>query len=453
MLAAAPSVVPTIPAHQLLVFLLQAGLLLGVALLLALLARRFGLPAIAGELCAGVIAGPSVLSHIAPGLSGWLFPPSAAQLHLLDAAGELGLLLLVGITGMQIDLAMVRRRGRSAGVVGLGALLVPFGAGLVTALLLPGSMSPAAGHTTAFILFIGIALGVSAIPVIAKTLADLRLIDREIGQLIMCAVTIDDIVGWTLLAVVSSLATTGMHASTWVTVAAVPLVLLAGLLIRPLLRTAIARAQRAEGNGPVIALLATLVLLSGAATQALKLEAIFGAFVCGLLVSSCGNLDQARLAPLRDTTLFVLAPLYFATAGLRIDLTTLGRSSVLIAGLCVLAVAIAGKFAGAYLGARLTRLSRWESFALGAGTNSRGVVEVVIAMTGLQLGVINTAMYTVIVLVAVVTSLIAPPLLRYSMARVELSAESRLRADVDASLTPADPAAGASAPAAGPSAP
>src|ERR1700677_2154745 len=101
MLAAAPSVVPTIPAHQLLVFLLQAGLLLGVALLLDLLARRFGLPAIAGELCAGVIAGPSVLSHIAPGLSGWLFPPSAAQLHLLDAAGELGLLLLVGITGMQ----------------------------------------------------------------------------------------------------------------------------------------------------------------------------------------------------------------------------------------------------------------------------------------------------------------------------------------------------------------
>lgn len=442
MLAASSYVVPTIPAHQLLVFLLQAGLLLGVALLLALLGGRFGLPAIAGELCAGVIAGPSVLSHIVPGLSGWLFPASGAQLHLLDAAGEIGLLLLVGITGMQIDLTMVRRRGRSAGVVGLSALLIPFGGGIVTALLLPGSLSPASGHTAAFILFIGIALGVSAIPVIAKTLADLRLMDREIGQLIMCAVTIDDIVGWTLLAVVSALATTGMHASTWATVAAVPLVIAAGLVIRPLLRAAISRVQRAEGNGPLIALLATLVLLSGAATGALKLEAIFGAFVCGLLVGNCGNLDLARLAPLRDTTLFVLAPLYFATAGLRIDLTTLSQASVLISGLCVLAVAIVGKFAGGYLGARITRLSHWESLALGAGTNSRGVVEIVIAMTGRQLGVINTAMYTVIVLVAVVTSLITPPLLRYSMARAELGAESRLRSDVDASLAPADSPAG-----------
>ena len=441
MLAAASYVVPTIPAHQLLVLLLQAGLLLGAALLLALLGRRFGLPAIAGELCAGVIAGPSVLSHLAPALSRWLFPASGAQLHLLDAAGEIGLLLLVGITGMQIDLAMIRRRGRSAGVVGLGALLVPLGAGLVTALLLPASVSPASGHTATFILFIGIALAVSAIPVIAKTLADLRLIDREIGQLIMCAVTIDDIVGWTLLAVLSAMATTGMHVSTWITMAEVPLVILAGLVLRPLLRAAIGRAQQAESNGPLIALLTALILLSGAATQALKLEAIFGAFVCGLLISSCGNLDLARLAPLRDTTLFVLAPLYFATAGLRIDLTALSRASVLLAGICVLAVAIAGKFAGAYLGARLTRLNHWESLALGAGTNSRGVVEVVIAMTGLQLGVINPAMYTVIVLVAIVTSLIAPPLLRYSMARAELGTESRLRAEVDASLAPAAPPA------------
>jgi Kef-type K+ transport system membrane component KefB len=130
----------------------------------------------------------------------------------------------------------------------------------------------------------------------------------------------------------------------------------------------------------------------------------------------------------------VLAPLYFATAGLRIDPSTLSQPSVPIAAVCVLAVAAISKVAGAYLGARITRLSHWEALALGAGTNSRGVVEIVIAMTGLQLGVLNTAMYTIIVLVAIMTSLIAPPLLRYSMARVEYGAEKRLRADVDASL-------------------
>jgi Kef-type K+ transport system membrane component KefB len=433
----ASNVVPSLSSHQLLVFLLQAGLLLAMALLLGMLARRLGMPAIAGELCAGVVAGPSVLSHIAPVLNRWLFPSPGDQLHLLDAAAQLGVLLLVGITGMQMDLAMVRRRGRSAAVVGIGALLVPFGAGIGTALLLPDSVAPDSSHRSAFILFVGVALGVSALPVIAKTLTDLHLLNRDIGQLILCAVTIDDIVGWTLLSVVSAMATSGVHASTWVALAAVPLVIAAGLAIRPLLRVCLGRVQRAEGNGSLTAFLVVAVLLAAAATQALRLEAIFGAFVCGLLISSCGNLDLARLAPLRDTVLFALAPLYFATAGLRIDLSTLSQPTVLISGVCVLAIATTGKFVGAYLGATVTRLSRWEAVALGAGTNSRGVVEVVIAMTGLQLGVLNTAMYTIIVLIAIVTSLIAPPVLQFSMARAEHGAEQRLRVNLDTPLSPA----------------
>jgi Kef-type K+ transport system membrane component KefB len=133
------------------------------------------------------------------------------------------------------------------------------------------------------------------------------------------------------------------------------------------------------------------------------------------------------LAPLRAVVLGVLAPIFLASAGLRMDLTTLVRPEVAALGVSALAVAILGKFAGAYLGARTSRLSGWEALALGAGMNARGVVEVVLAMVGLRLGVLTTATYTVVVLVAVVTSVMAPPVIKFAMARIEPTPEEERR--------------------------
>jgi len=158
------------------------------------------------------------------------------------------------------------------------------------------------------------------------------------------------------------------------------------------------------------------------------MEAVFGAFVAGIVLATAAPAVQEKLAPLRTVTLSVLAPIFLATAGLRMDLTALARPDVLLAALAVLGVAIVGKFVGAYLGARISKLTAWEGLALGAGMNARGVVEVIVALTGLRLGVIDTAGYTVIVMVAVVTSLMAPPLLRFAMNRVEQNDEERLRA-------------------------
>jgi Kef-type K+ transport system membrane component KefB len=168
------------------------------------------------------------------------------------------------------------------------------------------------------------------------------------------------------------------------------------------------------------------VLLGAAATQGLNLEAVFGAFVSGVLIGRSREFDPDKLRPLRTTVLVFLAPVFFATAGLRIDLTELRRPVVLAAAGAVLAVAILGKFAGAYAGARLSRLGHWEAIALGAGMNSRGVIEVIVAMAGLRLGILNSAMYTIIIFIAVVTSLMAPPILRGAMARGEEAAEAGL---------------------------
>jgi len=196
--------------------------------------------------------------------------------------------------------------------------------------------------------------------------------------------------------------------------------------IRMLLRAADRHDRSGEG-GVIVAVVTVLVLLAAAGTQALRLEAVFGAFVCGIVISSCRAVKAAQLAPLRTVVLSVLAPLFFATAGLRMDLTALGRPTVLLTGIGVLLVAIVGKFVGAYAGARLSRIGHWEALALGAGMNARGVIEVIIAMVGLRLGVLSAEVYTIIILVAVVTSLMAPPILRLTMARVEHTAEELLR--------------------------
>jgi Kef-type K+ transport system membrane component KefB len=420
---------PPIEAHDLLIFLLQVGLLLILALLLGRLAVRLKMPAIVGELCAGVILGPSILQQSAPQLAQWLFPPDAEQFHMLDAIGQVGVLLLVGITGAHLDLALVRRRGVAAAKISGFGLVIPLGFGIATGLLLPGSLLGSGTDPVVFSLFLGVAMCVSAIPVIAKTLMDMGLLHRNIGQLTLTAGMVDDAFGWFMLSVVSAMATSGVRAGSVVLSLAylVAVILFAVVVGRPLVAKVFQLAGRSQEAMPTIMTATALIILSAAGTHALGLEAIFGAFVCGILISEYGKPDPARLAPLRTVVLSVFAPIFFATAGLRMDLTALTRVDVLGAAALILAIAIVGKFVGAYIGARTSRLSNWEALALGAGMNARGVVEVIVAMVGLRLGVLNTATYTIIVLVAVVTSLMAPPILRVAMARVEQTEEEDLR--------------------------
>ncbi|WP_328685252.1 cation:proton antiporter [Streptomyces sp. NBC_01261] len=433
MLSAPP--VPPIPAHSLLVFLLQVGLLLVLALLFGRAAARLGLPAVVGELCVGVVLGPTLLGHVPGGLAGWLLPRQPEQFHLLDAAGTLGVLLLVGITGMELDLALIRRRGRAALGISLAGLVLPLGLGLAAGRYVPNSfLGPAVTGRSVFALFLGVAMCVSAIPVIVKTLSDMNLLHRNVGQLTLAAGTIDDVVGWVLLSVVSAMATTGVHPSTvatslmWLAVVAVAATTAGRWLVGWVLRL----TERTTGPGAPAAVVVATVVLCSAATQAMGLEAVFGAFVAGMVLSRSGSPVLARLAPVRAFVMSVLAPLFFATAGLRVDLTALRHPVVLGFALLVLLLAVLGKFTGAFVGARFSRLTKWEALAIGAGMNSRGVIEIVVASVGLRLGVLTTDSYTVVVLVAVVTSLMAPPILRFATRHIEQTAEETLRARVSA---------------------
>ncbi|WP_214318060.1 cation:proton antiporter [Nonomuraea sediminis] len=417
--------------QQVLTFLLQLAVLLMVALCMGRLAMRLRMPAVVGELLSGVLLGPTLLGRLAA---------DGGAMPLVDAVGQLGMLLLVGVCGAQLDTTMLRHRAGTAVRVSLAGLLIPLALG-VAAGLVYGKVVRTPGDPVVFALFLGVAMCVSAIPVIAKTLTDMNLLHRDLGQLTLTAGVFDDAVGWFLLTVVSAMATAGLRPGQ----VGLSILYVCGFVVaawavgRPLVRVAFRVARRAGDAAPSIALAVVVILLGAAATQAMGMEPVFGAFVAGLLLGSPGAAELRALAALRTTVFAVLAPIFLAAAGLRVDLTALGNGRVLLLAVVLLVVAIIGKFAGAYLGARLSGLSRWEGLALGAGMNARGAVEVVVAMVGLRLRILDVAAYTVVILIAAVTSLIAPPLLRLAMSRVHPpTPDERRRGEELSALASAD---------------
>jgi Kef-type K+ transport system membrane component KefB len=279
-LAAPPA---PIAAHPLLIFLLQVSLLLLLALLLGRLAVRIGMPAVVGELCAGVLVGPTLLEHVAPGVSRWLIPMADGQFHLLDAVGQIGVVLLVGVTGIEVDFRLVRRRGATALRVGAAGLVIPLALGVAAGYLVPDSLAGSADRRV-FALFVGVAMCVSALPVIAKTLSDMKLLHRNIGQLTIAAGILDDVFGWLMLSIVAAMATVGVHGRTIaLSVVYLAIVVLLALTVgRPLVRAALRRARRSEDAAPTITVAVIVMVAGAAATHALGMEAAFGAFLGGL---------------------------------------------------------------------------------------------------------------------------------------------------------------------------
>lgn len=405
---------------------LQLSLLLAVALCFGLLARRMGLPALAGELLGGVLLGPSVFGNVSPELFRAVFVRDAGQSHLLDAVSQVGIVLLVGLTSARLDTGFLRRRAPDVARIGLGGLLLPFGAGVGLGYLMPAALLPPGVSRGVVALYVGVALGVTAIPVIAKTLSDLGYLYRDVGQLALAAAAVADTVGWLLLAVVAALATVGSGTPALVAGLGIPVILIAAWLLgRPLGRLGQRLGTHTSGAAVAFAVLVTLIYSAG--TAWFGLEAVLGAFLAGVTVLR--RIEPRYLAGLNTVVIWVFAPIFVAGVGLRIDLTPLAHPVTLVAAVVAVVVALASKLAGVYLGARASRLSRWEALAVGSAMNSRGLVEVIIALVGLRLGLLTPASFTIVIVIALVTSLLAAPMLRFTMRRVPPAAPELARAD------------------------
>jgi Kef-type K+ transport system membrane component KefB len=420
-------------------FLLGISLLLAAARGFGELARRLGQPSVIGELFAGVVLGPSLASSLVPGLGNALFPTSGSGSELIALIAQLGVVLLLLLIGLETDLDVVRDGARPAVLAAALGILIPFAGGLALATILPDSLVGTTGDRRVFALFVATAISMSAIPVIVKILIDLDLLRRNIGQLILAAGLVTDAAGWFILAQIAGVASA---ATSLVSIGE----LLAGsVLLTVGIFTIGARAIRwllawidhhAEGEGKLLTAVVILGFAGAAMTQGLGLEAFLGAFLVGVQLARIPRVQRKARGPLEALTLGAFAPIFFANAGLRVDVRQVVTPQLLIVAILVIVVACLTKLIGAYVGGRLAGLPHATALALGAGMNARGAVEIIVATIGLQLGILTTASYSILVIMAVTTSAITPPFLRWALRRVPIDSNeaerflrARLRAD------------------------
>ncbi|MCI0183503.1 cation:proton antiporter [Sulfoacidibacillus ferrooxidans] len=413
-------------------FLLELILLLTVARGLGEIARKLGQPQVIGELLAGVVLGPSLFGWVLPSVYQSIFPNNEIQSLLIQVISELGVILLLLLSGIEVDIPLVKRKAKSAPIIAFGSLLVPFISGYGLAYIVPVSLIGQPSERPIFALFIATALSLSAIPVIVKILLDMDLMRRDIGQLTLATGIINDTVGWFLLSIVAGFATARVLPIESIAISIVGTLLYALFaftlgyrMIRAFIR--FVDDHFPHGNATLAAIF-IMGLIGAAITQALHVEAFLGAFIIGVQLSRIPRVKRAAREQLETMTLGIFAPVFFAVAGLKVDLPALLTPELLLTLLAIILVASIGKFIGTYLGARSVGLPHWTAIALGSGMNARGAVEIIVATVGLQIGVLTISMYSMIVIMAVVTSIIAPPLLRWSLHRspVDPQEEERL---------------------------
>ena len=389
---------------QLLLF--DLALIIVLARLLGVLAKRIGQPPVLGEIVAGILLGPTIWGTK---ITGTLFPP--ALIPPLTALADLGLVFFMFVVGYEVDLGLVKGRGRVAAGVALGSIIAPLGLGIGLAAWFVHRYHP--HDPTSFILFLGTAMAITAFPVLARILSDRGLHRTRVGGLALAAASLDDVLAWGLLAVVIAVAGAGSgHSQLRLALAPV----YAGVmiwLVRPALRK-LAELYERQGRltANVLAAVLALLLLSSYATDWMGVKFIFGAFIFGIVMPrDVPALREAILERLEQVSVLVLLPVFFVVAGLNVNLRGIGLSG-LVDLILIMVVAVAGKFGGAYFGARLTGVQRRQSGALAALMNTRGLTELVILTVGLQLGILNKALYTLMVVMAIVTTGMAGPLLR-----------------------------------------
>ena len=423
----------TLDEHQVLVFLMQLALLVGAARLLGGIANKLRQPPVVGQILAGVLIGPSVLGKLYPGVFDWLFSDSTAG-SVVYGVAWLAVIMLLVVIGYETDLGIIMRFRRAAVNVSAGGLLVPLVVVGVVALLTPSSFIGDSGRGL-YAAFMALALSVAALPVVAKILADLGMLRRNFGQVTLAVSMTMDSVGWLILAGLAGLARDGFRPSDLLASLGglVLFLVLAATVGRWALDQAMRLALRRGRNLPA-ALTVSLVAAigGGAVTQALGLEAILGAFIVGIILATLRYQVGAVRHVLETVTDSFFAPVFFAFSGLRVDIGLLASPSAIIWTVALIVIAVAAKISGAYVGARRSGLSSGEGLALGSGLSALGAMGIVVALVGLSLGVLSDTGYTVIVVAAIVTSLVAPIMLRLAVRGMEAGEEEQARLESEA---------------------
>ena len=414
------------------VFVAQLVLLLLVGRLFGEAMQRLGQPAVVGQLLAGIVLGPSVFGALLPSLYGMVFPSDHAQKAMIDGVAQIGVLLLLLLTGMETDVALVRRTGRASLSVSVTGIAVPFVCGFALGMfVLPDSMLPAPERRMITSLFLGTALSISSIKIVAMVVREMNFMRRNLGQVIVASAIIDDTIGWIIVAITFGLARPGGLDARSLGISVGGTLLFIGLSYtvgRRIVSTLIRWANdNLKSEFPVITAILVAMGIMALITDGIGVHTVLGAFVAGVLVGELPILTRHIEQQLRGLVVALFMPVFFALAGLGTDIAILKDPQLLAATAGLILIASLGKFGGAFLGGAIGGLSRQECFALALGMNARGSTEVIVATIGLSIGALNGHLFTMIVTMAVVTTMIMPPTLRWALARVPMAPDEAER--------------------------
>jgi Kef-type K+ transport system membrane component KefB/nucleotide-binding universal stress UspA family protein len=393
--------------------------------------ERMGQPAVMGQLIGGMLLGPSVLGAIWPSAQHALFPNDAGQKAMLDAVSQLGILLLLLLTGMETDLSVIRRSRRTALSVSIAGIAIPFACGLAVGEWLPDSVLPDPHRRFITALFLGTALSISSVKIVALLVRELGFLRRTVGQVIVAAAIIDDTIGWIIMSVTFGLALHGSIDVMSVTrsLLGTALFLVVSFTIGRRIVFFLIRWANDQFVSELSAITMIIVVtgLMALVTDAIGVHTVLGAFVAGILIGQSPILTRHIDEQLRGLIVTLFMPVFFGIAGLSANLRALASTDLMLLTIGLIIIASIGKFAGAVLGGRIGGLTLAESFAVGSGMNARGSTEVIIATFGLSMGALSQNLFTSIVTMAVVTTMVMPPMLRWAFSRLPIRPEERER--------------------------
>jgi Kef-type K+ transport system membrane component KefB len=418
--------------HALGLFLIDVAALVALARLLGAAMERAGQPAVLGEILVGILIGPSLLAAVAPGLISTLLPRDTQTLLL--GVGNLGLVLFIFLVGFEIDQTTIRAGLGRVSRISISSFFLPFAAGVLVATFVVDSPGAGAESQVAFALFVGTAFGCTAFPVLARILADSGLEHSTVGSMSLAAAGILDLIGWIVLAIALAIAAgDGVGGVVWKLLSILAFLIALKTVAVPLLLRSL-RAVGASDPVPGFALLATVVFFCAGTTQLIGMHSVIGPLLLGLAVPR-DSLEQV-LGPVRPqlapVTNGVLLPVYFAMAGISVDVSGLSGNDLLQLGF-LLAVATATKIAGTVIGARWAGFSWHDGLPLGVLMNTRGLMEVVLLNVGLSVGLLHEDLYSELMIVALLATLMTAPLIH----RLGTTSSGRLWRDVRRRREPA----------------
>lgn len=398
-------------AHPLSILLLQIVSIIIVSRLFAYIFNKIGQPTVIGEIVAGIVLGPSLLGLFFPEVSGFLF--AKESLPNLQFLSQVGLILFMYVIGMELDLKVLRNQAHDAVVISHASIVIPYFLGMGLAYYMYQEFAPANISFLSFALFMGIAMSITAFPVLARIIQERDLTKTKLGSIAITCAAADDVTAWCILAAVIAIVKAGTFVSALFTIGAALLYVLVMLfIIQPFLKKVGNIYSNRETISKMIVALSFLVLLISAyVAEIIGIHALFGAFLAGVIMPANMNFRRVLMGKVEDVSLVLLLPLFFVFTGLRTQIGLLNQAHLW--GMCgfVVLTAVAGKFGGSAFAARFVGQSWKDSLSIGALMNTRGLMELIVLNIGYDLGILSPEVFSMMVLMALVTTFMTAPAL------------------------------------------